>query len=256
MFGGKVPNSAILRGMLHVLPFTGVAAGGSRKDNKKMIDSPNQASLRDAALFHLAFFALALPLTLSLEGHDLGRALIWLAALYNLALPLAARWRRHPQWYVLWTFLLPLSLTLPAADWLLVKRMGSLVFPNYGVPKLANVVPVYFAGMWIMLLWPITLYAAAIQRGWSYLFAGFAGLLLFLVAEWAAPGLGLWYPQNVLTVGGVALYPLIPEALLAVAALWMWRVTAEAPRWQKIVGALAVTVFYAGALSLFLLWIK
>ena len=256
LFGGKVPNSAILRGLLHVLPFGGVAAAGARKDNKKMIDSPNQASLRDAALFHLAFFALALPLTISLEGHNLGRALIWLAALYNLALPLAARWRRHPQWYVLWTFLLPLSLTLPAADWMLVKRMGTLVFPNDGVPKLANVVPVYFAGMWIMLLWPITLYAAAVKRGWSYLFAGVAALLLFLLWEWAARPLNLWYAQDVNMVAGFALYPLIPEALLAIAALWMWRVTAEAPRWQKIAGALAVTVFYAGALSLFLLWIK
>lgn len=226
------------------------------EDNDGMTESPSRASLRDALLFHLAFFALALPAALSFEGRDLGRALVWLAAIYNLALPLAARWRRHPQWYALWTFLLPLSLTLPMADWMLVKRMGTLVFPDHGVPKLANVVPVYFAGMWIMLLWPISLFASAVRRSWSYLAAGVMALLLFLLWEWAARPLQLWEAREVRMIAGFAIYPLPAEALLAAAALWMWRVTEEAPRWQKIAGALAVTVFYAGALSLFLLWVK
>lgn len=221
-----------------------------------MIESPSRASLRDALLFHLAFFAIALPVAMSLDGKALGRALVWLAAIYNLALPLAARWRRHPQWYSLWTFLLPLSVVLVLPDWMLVKRMGTLVFPDHGVPKFANVVPVYFAGLWIMLLWPVTLFASALPRRWSYAVAGLVALVLFIAWEWAARPLQLWEARNVRTLAGFALYPLIPEALLAMAALWMWRITHEAARWQKLLGALAVMVFYAGALSLALLWIK
>lgn len=233
-----------------------MAVGAGAGDNAGMIESPSRASLRDALLFHALFFALALPVALSLDGKALGRALVWLAAIYNLALPLAARWRRHPQWYVLWTFLLPLSVTLTLPDWMLVKRMGVLVFPDHGVPKFANVVPVYFAGLWIMLLWPLTLFASAIKGRWSYLFAGTAALVLFLAWEWAAAPLQLWEPRGVRTVAGMAIYPLLPEALLAMASLWMWRITHEAPRWQKLLGALAVMVFYTGALSLALLWIK
>lgn len=233
-----------------------VAVGPGRDDNGDMIETPTRASLRDALIFHALFFALALPVALTLEGKALGRALVWLAAIYNLALPLAARWRRHHQWYVLWTFLLPLSVTLTLPDWMLVKRMGTLVFPDHGVPKFANVVPVYFAGLWIMLLWPVTLFASAIKGRWSYAFAGAAALVLFVAWEWAAVPLQLWEPRNVRTIAGMAIYPLIPEALLAMAALWMWRITQDLPRWQKLLGALAVMVFYAGALSLALLWIK
>lgn len=215
---------------------------------------PSRQSLRDALLFHAAFFAIALPVAVLLRDHALGRALVLLAAIYNLALPVVARLRRHPEWYLLWTFLLPLSLTLLAADWLLVKRMGTLVFTDHGVPKLANVVPVYFAGLRIMLLWSVCLFASATKR--SYWTAGVLALVLFIGGQWATRPMELWHARDVFMIQGYAIYPLIPEALLAVAALWMWRLTDGLPRWQKIAGALSVTVFYTGALALALLWIK
>lgn len=222
-----------------------------------MLDTrPSTASLRDAAWFHLVFFVVAVPVVTAVPDKAVGKAILILAALYNILLPALANWRNHRQWYLLWVFLLPLSLTLPMADWMLVKRMGTLVFPDHGVPKFANVVPVYFAGLWIMLLWPVCLFASAAKRQWSYLVAAVLGLCLFLVWEWAARPLALWEPRNVTTVQGVALYPLIPEALLCVGALWMWRSTTMSPRWQKVLGAVSVMFFYAGALSLFLLWIE
>lgn len=221
-----------------------------------MLDQrPSSASLRDALLMHLAFFAVAVPAVLLVPAKSMGRAVLIAAALYNIVLPAVANWRGHRQWYLLWIFLLPLSLTLPMADWMLVKRMDVLAFPNHGVPKFANVVPVYFAGLWIMLLWPVCLYASAVKRPWSYAAAGALSLLLFGSWEWAAQFLTLWRAENVRMVAGVALYTLIPETLLGVTALWMWRTTTMSPRWQKIAGAVAVMVFYAGALSLCLLWI-
>ena len=221
-----------------------------------MLDQrPSSASLRDALLMQLVFFAVAIPAVLLVPAKSMGRAVLIAAALYNMVLPAVASWRGYRQWYLLWIFLLPLSLTLPMADWMLVKRMDVLVFPNHGVPKFANVVPVYFAGLWIMLLWPVCLYASAVKRPWSYVAAGAIALTLFGVWEWAAQYLTLWHAENVRMVAGMALYPLIPEALLGVAALWMWRATTMSPRWQKIAGAVSVMVFYAGALSLCLLWI-
>ena len=222
-----------------------------------MLDNrPSAGSLTDALWFHLAFFLVAVPVVIGVPDKQLGKAILILAALYNILLPAIANWRGHRQWYLLWVFLLPLSFTLPMADWMLVKRMGTLVFPDHGVPKFANVVPVYFAGLWIMLLWPVCLFASAAQRKWSYLSAALLGLTLFITWEWAARPLELWHARNVRMVAGFALYPLIPEALLCVAALWMWRATTMSPRWQKVMGALGVTFFYAGALSLFLLWVE
>lgn len=222
-----------------------------------MIDNrPSAASLRDALIFHLGFFLVAVPVAIGVPDKALGKAILILAAIYNILLPAIANWRGHRQWYLLWVFLLPLSFTLPMADWMLVKRMGTLVFPDHGVPKFANVVPVYFAGLWIMLLWPVSLFASATPRKWSYLTAAVLGLVLFVGWEWAARPLQLWHAVNVRTFMGFALYPLIPEALLCVATLWMWRATTMSPRWQKVVGALGVTFFYAGTLSLFLLWVE
>lgn len=220
-----------------------------------MIDTrPPPGSLRDALVFHLVFFGVAVPVVAGVSATALGKTVLILAALYNILLPAIANWRGHRQWYLLWVFLIPLTFTLPMADWMLVKRMGTLTFPDRSVPRFANVVPVYFAGLWIMLLWPTTLFASAAPRKWSYLAAASLGLVLFLIWEVAARPLGLWQARNVSMVQGTALYPLLPEALLCVGTLWMWRTTTMSPRWQKIMGALALTFFYAGCLSLFLLW--
>eukprot|EP01030_Chromulinospumella_sphaerica_P008584 gene8584-8396_t len=67
--------------------------------------------------------------------------------------------------------------------------------------------------------------------------------------------MNLWHAQDVLQIQGFAIYPLIPEMLLAIGALWLWNVLGSKSTFQQITGALALAVFYAGALSLSLLWI-
>ncbi len=54
---------------------------------------------------------------------------------------------------------------------------------------------------------------------------------------------------------GLCALPLIPEMLLAMGALWLWNILGNKSTFQQITGALALAVFYAGALSLSLLWI-
>lgn len=209
--------------------------------------------VRDALLFHAAFFALAIPVALTQKGTALGISVLLLALLYNIALPLTGLWRGHRDWTRLWAFLLPLSIALPCADWMLAERMGTLIFPDHGVLRLGGAVPVYFMGLWIMLLWQACWFARATRM--PYRFAAVFGLAAFLVWEWAARPMALWHAVDVRQVAGFALYPLIPEVLLTLAALWMWQRLGHAPWPQRVAGALSVAVFYAGALSLSLLWI-
>lgn len=212
----------------------------------------SKTGVRDALIFHAVFFAVAIPVALSQQADHLGLALLGLALLYNIALPLVGLQRNHKGWFPLWLFLLPLSLTLPCADWMLVQRMGTLSFPDHSVPRIGDAVPFYFMGLWIMLLWQVCWLAQATRK--PYPVAAVLALIGFLVWEWAARPMSLWHAQGVHMVAGFALYPIIPEVLLALSALWMWRTLEHKPWLQRLAGALAVTVFYAGALSLSLLW--
>lgn len=212
-----------------------------------------QRRVRDALAFHGLFFALAIPLALTSSGERLGLAVAGLAVLYNIALPLTGLWRGDRQWVRLWVFLLPLSIALPCADWMLVERMHTLVFPDHGIPRLGGAVPLYFTGLWIMLLWQVCWLAGTVRR--PYLFAAAFSLIAFLVWEWAARPMALWHAVGVRQIAGFALYPLIPEMLLGLGALWMWQRCGRAPWPTRIAAAVSVAIFYAGALSLALLWI-
>ncbi len=212
-----------------------------------------QRRVQDALVFHALFFALAIPLALTNPGGRLGLTVSALALAYNMLLPLVGHWRGHRDWVALWAFLLPMSATLPLADWMLVVRMQTLVFPDHGIWRIGGAVPLYFTGMWIMLLWQVCWFAGTVRSPW--LFTGGFSLTAFLVWEWAARPMSLWHAVGVKQLAGFALYPLIPEMLLGLAALWMWQQCRYKPLPQRIAAAVSVSVFYAGALSQSLLWI-
>lgn len=224
--------------------------------------------VRDALVFHGVFFAISLPIAAVLRGFELGLALSVFALTYNLALPICGKWRnqrgsrlmmsfgpnsvQNSDWIALWKFLLPLSLTLPCADWMLVNQLDTLFFPDHGIPRIGGAVPVYFSGMWIMLLWPTTW--LALQTRKPYITMSVLSMTGFLVWEWVAPVMALWEPKNALIWQGIALYVLIPELLLGLGTLFMWQMLKTQTRIAQIAGGLGLTVFYAGALSLSLLW--
>ncbi|HEX4855356.1 MAG TPA: hypothetical protein VFV28_00980 [Limnobacter sp.] len=218
-----------------------------------MIARTTTAGVKDALIFHSVFFALAIPVALNLQGNNLGIALLVFAITYNIALPLAGKLRGHDEWVKLWKFLLPVSIALPCADWMLVERMGTLYFPDHGIPRLGGAVPLYFMGLWIMLLWQVCWFSMATPRPYPVVAA--LSLSGFLVWEWAARPMDLWHAQHVFQVEGFAVYPLIPEMFLAVGALWLWQTLHNSPFLNQLAGGLALAVFYAGALSLSLLWI-
>ena len=208
---------------------------------------------RDVLLFHTAFFLVAIPAALLAPTAALGWLVLALAITYNGGLLAVGRARQQPRWVALWCFLAPVSITLPFADWMLAERMGTLIFPDHGVPRLGGEVPLYFMGMWIMLLWPLCWLAEQQRR--PYVFISIAALLAFLIWEWAARPMELWHAQNVLQIAGFALYPLPAEMALAALCLWSWRQLQNAPRVQQVIGGVSISIFYSGALAISLLLI-
>ena len=207
---------------------------------------------REALAFHLAFGIIALLAVMFTSGHGYGLAVLALAIAYNLLLPGYALLRGYSDWIARWAFLLPVSMGQVLPDWTLVRISETLVFPDHGIARIGGDVPVYFMGLWIMLLFPITLFADATNRA-RYLVAARLALLLFGAAEWAAPMLQLWQPRNIDTVAGVALYTLPAEILLCLACLRLYRRTRHDGVFARLWAAMMIVGFYCGALMISLL---
>ena len=73
---------------------------------------------------------------------------------YNLALPIAARFLGHREWLKLWLFLVPLSALQVLPDWVLSAVLEVLVFPDTGGPRIATV-NASMAGMWAITPFPV-----------------------------------------------------------------------------------------------------
>lgn len=218
-----------------------VIAGTAKEDEIDM-----KASIREALWFHGLFFAGSLPVLLFLQGAALGKALIGLTLFYNIALPALSVLRGHNEWLKLWLFLLPLSCGQVLPDWALVDVAGVLHFPDHGVWRIGGAVPVYFMGLWIMLLFPIILISDSLRS--RHVAAAALGLLAFAFCEWAARPLSLWQGQNVRMIDGVALYVLLPEVLLVLATLSAYRNSRGRSIIQQWFSAFGVNLLYTGAL--------
>lgn len=208
--------------------------------------------------FHL-LFALVAGVTLLMPVAEIGWRLLWLVVAWNMALPIFAWGRGYFEWIRLWWFLVPLSALQLLPDWFLAAELGVLVFPDTGSPRIGPV-PWFMAGMWSIPLLIVLYSALQTERlhgpGPAYAIAGLTGLILFAGAEaslWAVP---VWHAQNVATVAHVAVYLLIPETLLGVAAYAAWRMTHKLAWRFRLYAAFTVMVFYMGNVALFHLLIE
>jgi hypothetical protein len=163
-----------------------------------------KASIREALWFHMLFLAVSTPVLFLTHGETFGKGLLILTLAYNVALPLFAIIRSHNEWLKLWIFLLPLSCGQVLPDWALVQIAGVLTFPDHGILRIGGAVPINFMGLWIMLLFPITLISDSTQ--FPYFIVAVLSFLLFAFWEWAAQPLQLWHAHNVPTIAGVAVY--------------------------------------------------
>lgn len=210
-----------------------------------------KASLREALWFHLLFLAISTPVLFFTHGAIFGKGLLILTLLYNVALPLFAIIRRHNEWLKLWIFLLPLSCGQVLPDWALVQIAGVLTFPDHGILRIGGAVPVNFMGLWIMLLFPITLISDSNHS--RYFIAAVLSFVLFGFWEWAAQPLQLWQAHNVRTIAGVAIYVVIAEVFLGLMTLYTYRHTRGKGIIQQLIGAFSVNLLYTGALFVGLL---
>lgn len=210
---------------------------------------------RDALLFHLAFGLVCTGVVWLTPAARFGLAVLGLTFAYHLLLVGFALLRGHADWLSRWAFLLPVSLLQVFPDWVLVAITETLHFPDHGIARIGGAVPVYFMGLWMMILFPVTLLADA-TGGVRYLVAAVLGAVAFTLAEWMAAPLGLWVPRNIDTVGGMAIYPVPAEILLCLVCLWLYRTTQGQPWLSRWLAAATIPVTYTGALMLSLLALR
>jgi hypothetical protein len=140
----------------------------------------------------------------------------------------------------------PVSVFQVLPDWVLSDLVGTLRFPDTGGPRVDDVIPLAMAGMWVA---PLFL-AVALSGGRPARTAALAAVI-FLGAELAAPGLGLWEPTGGTTRwAGVAIYVIAAEAALGWATAVAFGATRHTGWSRRLGAALAVSTFYLGALVL------
>jgi hypothetical protein len=214
---------------------------------------------RDAILLH-ALFALVAALALTLPlGMRVGSRLCGLVILYNVALP-ALAWRRgYAEWLQLWSFLVPLSALQVFPDWFLSTELDVLVFPDIGSPSVGPV-PLFMAGLWTIPLFVIVLLgrriAARSRRNVVFASVVAASLLLFVGSEATLWRIPIWRAQNVATLAHVAIYLLVPEAVLGLSTLLAYESSLRRSIWRKLAAAFAVMLLYLGGVCFFYLIIE
>ena len=199
--------------------------------------------------FHAGFALVAAGLLVIPFGQT-GAKVLLLVLGYNIALPWVARRTHDRTLWRMWCVLAPMSVLMVLPDWFLGAVLGSIRFPDTGSPFIGSM-PIFMAGMWTIALLPICMLARQVEdsRGIraGFVTVGAAGLALFTVAELLAPAIPLWEPVGVAQVAGVALYVLLPELALGLAAYALVRV--PHPRPVTIGGIIAIPFMYLGMLA-------
>lgn len=211
------------------------------------------ASLRDSLVFHALCLAFGAGL-LWLDVGTLGARILFFGVAYTAALPLWARRRGHGEWIEVWRFLLPLSLLQILPDAFLSQALGTLDFPDLGVPQVLGV-SVFMAFLWLLPLFLCVhlgrrLEATGMPPGGIFWVLCAVSLGLFAVAEATLTLIPVWQPLGVAAVGPVALYVLPAEAFLGGVAWLAERLTRRSDVVVRIGSAAAVSVFYLGGLGL------
>ena len=210
-------------------------------------------SLRDSFVFHGVFLAAGAGLLLADVG-AIGARILLFGVAYAVAVPLWARRRGHTEWIEIWSFLLPLSLLQVLPDAFLARVLGTLVFPDLGVPQVLDV-SLFMAFLWLLPLFLCVHLGRRLEAtgmpDWAVFWAVAAvSLVLFAASEATLTLVPVWQAIGVRSVGPVALYVLPAEAFLGATAWLAERLTRRAGTLPRLGAAVAVMVLYLGGLSL------
>ena len=135
---------------------------------------------------------------------------------------------------------------------ILSMQLETLIFPNDGF-LMIGAVPAYLAGLWTIPLFIIVYIGARIEETQSlhitYILIGMISLLIFGIVEESSGRILSWSTQNVVTIGHVAIYIIIPEIVLGVSTFVAYDIVRERHPLRKILWALLIMLFYLGNVS-------
>jgi hypothetical protein len=204
---------------------------------------------RDALVFHIVYSALCVPVLL-VPGPGMGVKLFILVLVYNIALPVTARLRVHPEWLNIWLFALVLSVFQVFPDWFLSHQLNVLVFPEDGFPRIGTVSG-YMAGLWTIPTFIIVYAAMRVRARFSataaYAAAAVLSLVIYGVSEQTVWMLPSWYAQNVRMIGHMAVYIIVPELILGVSCVYAYELIRGRSHLLRVPAAFLVMLLYLGS---------
>lgn len=207
----------------------------------------DEYTLRHITGFHLLYVALG-ALLYSLDALTVGQATWVVVVAYNVSLPTYFFQRGNLEVVALWAFLLPLSFLQLIPDWYLADIQQTLAFPTATGPL---PVPLFMAGLWTFPLVLTTVTGLNFHRRKGPL-AGYAsaiaaGILVFGGGELVLTDIGVWRADQVLEIGGLAVYILPAELLLVAATLYAYENVEWQSPWTRISAAPIIMLAYLGA---------
>lgn len=213
-----------------------------------------RATEKHAILLHLVFGGITAAFLLAPVGLAIGWKMFLLLIAYNIAVPVLGRRLGHERWVDLWMFVFPLSLLQIFPDWFMSAVLGSLIFPDTGFPYIGTV------GAYMGLMWSIPLFAIlftvwrtrkSMSGAGSYVLVVVLTVITFGIAEatlWIIP---IWYAApHILAPAYIAVYVIIGEAFLGLAAWYAYLTVADRKLPAKLVAALAVMLIYTGSIAI------
>jgi hypothetical protein len=204
---------------------------------------------KDALFLHLAFVISCLLIILIPFGIEIGVKLFILVILYNLLILIVGMWQKHKNWLGIWFFVFFISLFQIWPDWFLSAELEVLVFPEDGLFKIGTVSG-YMAGLWVIPLFLILFIGQQLQERYSrkisYVSVAAMSLLIFGLSEQLMWMLQSWYAQNVVMIGHIALYIIVPEIILGLSTYCFYEQIREKKYWFKIPLAFMVMILYLG----------
>ena len=211
-------------------------------------------NFQDFLIIHFVFVAICAVILLIPISGFIGIKLFILVAIYNIIIPLFAYLRNHTEWINIWLFVFILSLFQVWPDWFLSAELGILVFPEDGFVKIGTV-SLYMAGLWAIPLFLIIFIGSYLQENYSmqkvYLIVVFLSLIIFGLAEQTIWMIESWYAQNVIMVGHLALYIVVPEVILGITTFYGYNLIQDKNNLLKIPVAFTIMLLYLGSAVFF-----
>ena len=192
---------------------------------------------RDALLVHLVFVLACVAILILPIGIEIGIKLFILVILYSLLIVVVGLLRDYKEWIYIWIFIFLISVFQIFPDWILSAELNILVFPEDGLFKIGTVSG-YMVGLWVIPLFLIIFTGKQLQERFSkritYIFVIISSLLIFGLSEQSMWILQSWYAQNVIMIGRLAVYIIVPEIILGVSTYYCYEVIKEKSHLLKI----------------------